>query len=100
MLLCVIGAFGLNNNMDDLYLMLAFGVIGYYLRKYDFPIAPAILGLILGDLAELSLRRSLLLSLGDPLILVSRPISVILIAAALFSIVYPIFKKSKMFQAS
>jgi putative tricarboxylic transport membrane protein len=100
MLLCIIGAFGLNNNMDDLYLMLAFGVIGYYLRKYDFPIAPAILGLILGDLAELSLRRSLLLSLGDPLILVSRPISVILLAAAVFSIVYPIFKKSKMFQAS
>jgi putative tricarboxylic transport membrane protein len=100
MLLCTIGAFGLNNNMDDLYLMFAFGVIGYYLRKYDFPIAPAILGLILGDLAELSLRRSLLLSLGDPLILISRPISAILLAAAAFSIIYPIFKKSKMFRES
>jgi putative tricarboxylic transport membrane protein len=100
MLLCIIGAFGLNNNMDDLYLMFVFGVIGYYLRKYDFPVAPAILGLILGDLAELSLRRSLLLSLGDPLILISRPISAVLLAAAAFSILYPIFKKSKMFRES
>lgn len=95
MILCIIGAFGLSNNMDDLYVMFAFGLIGYYMRKYGFPIAPAVLALVLGDLAELSLRRSLLLSLGDPLILVSRPISAILLAAAVFSIVYPLFKKPK-----
>jgi len=65
------------------------------MRRYGFPIAPAVLGLVLGDLAELSLRRALLLSLGDPLILVSRPISAILLAAAVFSIVYPLFKKPK-----
>ncbi len=98
MILCVIGAYGLNNNMDDLYLMLAFGLIGYFMRKYGFPIAPAVLALVLGDLAELSLRRSLLLSLGDPLILVSRPISTILLVAAIFSILYPLFKKPKMLQ--
>ncbi len=75
MILCVIGAFGLNNSMDDLYIMFAFGIIGYVMRKYKIPIAPAVLGLVLGDLAELALRRSLLLSLGDPMILISRPIS-------------------------
>lgn len=96
MILCVIGAFGLNNNIDDLYLMFAFGLIGYFMRRYGFPIAPAVLALVLGDLAELSLRRSLLLSLGNPLILVSRPISAILLAAAVFSILYPFFKKPKM----
>jgi len=100
MVLCVIGAFGLRNSVDDLYIMFACGIVGYFMKKLDFPIAPAVLGLVLGDRAELSLRRSLLLSLGDPLILVSRPISAILLALAVFSIVYPIFKKSKMFRES
>ena len=93
MILCTIGAFGLSNNMDDVYLMFAFGLIGYFMRKYGFPIAPAVLGLVLGDLAELSIRRSLLLSLGNPLILITRPLSVILLAAAAFSLIYPLFKK-------
>jgi len=95
-ILCVIGAFGLQNSMDDLFIMFAFGIIGYVMRKFDIPVAPAILALVLGDMAELALRRSLLLSLGDPMILVSRPISAILLAAAVFSIVYPLFKKPKM----
>jgi len=93
MILCVIGAFGLSNSVDDLYVMFAFGVIGYGMRKFGFPIAPAVLGLVLGDLAELSLRRSLLLSLGNPLILVSRPLSAILLFFAALSILYPLFKK-------
>jgi len=97
-ILCVIGAFGLNNSIDDLFVMFAFGIIGYVMRKFDIPVAPAILALVLGDMAELALRRSLLLSLGDPMILVSRPISVVLLAGAVFSIVYPLFKKPKMLQ--
>jgi len=96
MILCVIGAFGLNNSVDDLFLMFGFSVIGYFMRKFGVPVAPCILALVLGDLAELSLRRSLLLSGGSPLGLVSSPISVILLAGALFSIVYPLFKKPKM----
>ncbi|MDF1593938.1 MAG: tripartite tricarboxylate transporter permease, partial [Desulfobacterales bacterium] len=98
MILCTIGAFGISNNMDELYLMFAFGVIGYFMRKYGYPVAPAVLGLVLGDLAELSLRRSLLLSFGSPLILVTRPISVVLLAGALVSIVYPLLKKPKILQ--
>ena len=98
LILCVIGAFGLNNSMDDLYVMFAFGIIGYFMRKYDVPVAPAILALVLGDLAELSLRRALLLSLGNPMILISRPISAILLAGAVVSIVYPLIRKPKMLQ--
>jgi putative tricarboxylic transport membrane protein len=95
MILCVIGAYGLSNNVDDLYIMFAFGLIGYYMRKYQYPIAPAVLGLVLGDRAELSLRRALLLSLGDPLILVTKPISAILLILAALSILYPMLKKPK-----
>jgi putative tricarboxylic transport membrane protein len=100
MVLCVIGAFGLRNSVDDLYIIFACGIIGYFMRKLDYPIAPAVLGLVLGDRAELSMRRSILLSLGDALILVSRPISATLLALAAFPIVYPIFKRSKMFRES
>jgi putative tricarboxylic transport membrane protein len=95
LILCVIGAFGLNNNVDELYMMFVFGIIGYFMRKRNYPVAPAVLGLVLGDLAELSLRRSLLLSLGDPLIFVTRPISAILMCVAVISIVYPLLKKPK-----
>ena len=86
MILCVIGAYGLNNSMDDV------------MRKFDIPVAPCILALVLGDMAELSLRRALLLAGGSPLGLVSSPISVVLLAGALFSIAYPMFKKPKMLQ--
>lgn len=97
-ILCVIGAFGLQNSMDDLFVMFVFGIIGHVMRKFDIPVAPAILALVLGDMAELALRRSLLLSLGDTLILVSGPISLILLAGAAFSIIDPLLKKPKMLQ--
>jgi putative tricarboxylic transport membrane protein len=96
LILCVIGAFGISNSIDDLHLMFAFGLVGYGMRKYGIPIAPAILALVLGDLAELSLRRALLLSLGDPLILVTRPVSGLLLAGAAISLVYPLFRRPKM----
>jgi len=98
--MCVIGAFGLSNTMDDVYIMFVFGLIGYFMRKAKFPIAPAILGLVLGDRVELSLRRSLLISGGDPRILVSSPISITILLLAVFSIVYPMVKKSQAFRES
>ena len=98
MILCVIGAFGLKNSVDDLYIMFVFGIIGYGMRKYKIPIAPAVLGLVLGDQAELALRRALLLSGGNPLGLLHSPISVVLLLGALISILYPLFKKPKMFK--
>jgi len=98
-ILCVIGAFGLNNSVDDLFVMFAFGIIGYAMRKFGIPVAPAILALVLGDMAEMALRRSLLLSLGDPLILITRPISLILLLGAGVSVVWPLFKKPKALNA-
>jgi putative tricarboxylic transport membrane protein len=75
--------------------MFGFGLIGYYMRKFGFPIAPAVLGLVLGNMAELSLRRSLLLSLGNPLILVTRPLSAIMLLFAAVSLIYPLIKPPK-----
>jgi len=93
MLLCVVGAFGVNNSVDDLFVMFIFGVLGYLMTKFDYPTAPAVLGLVLGDLAELSLRRGLILSLGDPSIFFTRPLSAALLLLALGALFYPLFRK-------
>jgi putative tricarboxylic transport membrane protein len=76
-----------NNNIFDLGLMILIGMIGYLLRRLDFSHVPLILGLVLGDKIEMSFRRSLIMSNGNPLIFITRPISVaILILAVIFVI--------------
>jgi putative tricarboxylic transport membrane protein len=68
---CAIGAYTVHNNLFDVYLMLVFGVAGYVLRKLDYPLAPLVLALVLGDAAESSFRQAMLLSQGDMSILFS-----------------------------
>ncbi|HET9652744.1 MAG TPA: hypothetical protein VFP36_11150, partial [Usitatibacter sp.] len=77
----------------DLGLLTLFGLVGYLMRKLDFPTAPMILGLVLGDNLEKALRQSLMMSQGDLSILVSRPISAVLLAIAVLLLVVPLFKR-------
>lgn len=63
--ICAIGAFTVHNAMLDIWLMLLFGVIGYVFKKLDYPLAPLVLALVLGDRAEDSFRQSMLISQGD-----------------------------------
>ncbi len=65
LVICAIGAFTVHNTMFDVWLMLAFGVVGYIFKKLDYPIAPLVLALVLGDRAETSFRQSILGSQGD-----------------------------------
>jgi putative tricarboxylic transport membrane protein len=64
--------------MFDVYVMLAFGVIGFVLRQLNFPMAPLVLGIVLGDLMEKNLRRGLVLSDGDLTPFLTRPISFVM----------------------
>ena len=64
--------------MFDVYVMLVFGVLGFVLREMKYPMAPLVLGIILGDLVDINLRRGLLLSDGDPTPFFTRPISLVL----------------------
>jgi putative tricarboxylic transport membrane protein len=83
----MVGVYGLSNSALDLALMLVVGLAGYVMRVYDFPIAPVLLGLILGPMAETQLRRALAISQGDPAVLVSTPLSaalLVLVVAVLF----------------
>lgn len=81
---CAIGVFSLNNAHFDVYLMALFGVVGYVFKKLDCEPAPLLLGFILGPMMEEFLRRALLLSKGDPLVLLTRPISAAMLALAAF----------------
>ncbi len=87
LLFCIIGAYSLKQSVFDVGLMIGFGLVGYVLRKLDFPLAPAVLALILGPFMERSLRTSLEMSSGDFTIFVTRPIclALLVIAAAILA---------------
>jgi len=87
--LCVLGVYTREYLMTDLYLMIAFGVIGYFAEKHRYPVAPLLLGLVLGNLLEQALLRSMSVSNGDPTIFFTRPISLVIMIAALVSLAYP-----------
>ena len=72
LVLCVIGAYALNNTMQSVYVLLLFGVVGYTLVKLGFPLAPLILGLVLGDQVEINLVRAIMTD-SDPWLFVTRP---------------------------
>jgi putative tricarboxylic transport membrane protein len=84
---CIVGAYSLKGSVFDIGVMIFFGCIGYVLRKLDFPLAPAVLALILGPFMEKSLRTSLEMSAGDFSIFVTRPLSAVLLVLAVLVIV-------------
>jgi putative tricarboxylic transport membrane protein len=94
-ILCVVGGFAPTQDMHDVWLMFGFGVVGYLMRKLDYPMAPAVLAIVLGPLAETSMRQSLLLSQGDPTIFVTRPISGPILALAALLFLLPLIKSLK-----
>ncbi|MCB4769585.1 tripartite tricarboxylate transporter permease [Ancylobacter sp. Lp-2] len=85
----LVGVWGLSTSWFDLLLMFSMGLLGYAMRLYDFPAAPVLIGLILGPMAEQQLRRALAISQGDPVALVSTPISATLLGLALCIVVLP-----------
>jgi putative tricarboxylic transport membrane protein len=93
MILCTIGAFSINNALFDVMIMVGFGLFGYIMIKFNFPIAPLTIGLVLGELTETNLRRALMLSDGNPLVFVQRPISAVILLLAFMMLFLPLIKK-------
>lgn len=89
-ILCVVGSFAIHQNYVDVVIMLIFGVIGWLARKFGLNNAAIVLALILGPIGEKGLRRSLLLSGGDPRILFSTPVCWVLIALCVLGILSPV----------
>ncbi len=88
----MVGAYSVSNSTFDILVMIIFGVIGYLLRKLDFPLAPIVLTLILGPLMERSLRTSLDMSQGDFGIFLESPIAVVLLVLAALILIAPAFR--------
>ncbi|WP_213285877.1 tripartite tricarboxylate transporter permease [Bradyrhizobium sp. sGM-13] len=91
LVLCVIGAYALNNTMQSVYVLLIFGVFGYALVKGGFPLAPLILGLILGDQIEINLIRAIMTD-DNPLLFFTRPISGALLFCAALSVALAVWQ--------
>ena len=86
---CVVGTYALKNTFFDTGIMFCFGLVGYFMKKYGFPIVPMLLAIILGPNLEEHLRMSLIISQGDPTIFITHPISLIFIIISIFSFISP-----------
>lgn len=87
------GTIAAKPSVVELTMLAAFGVLGFLMRRYDYPIAPVVVGLILGPVAESQLRRALSISLGDPMVLVQSPFAATLLALALLALIAPFVLK-------
>jgi len=98
LMFCIIGVYGLNTNVAQLVIMVIFAGFGYLLYKFGCEPAPLVLGFILGPVMEENLRRSLVISRGDPMVFLDRPISAVLLAmtvAVIALIILPQFRKTR-----
>lgn len=98
-ILCIVGGYAPTQDMHDVWLMLIFGVVGYLLRKLDYPMAPAVLAIVLGPLAETSLRQSLLISQGSFGLFFERPIAAVIMVIAIVLLLLPAIRliRNRMF---
>ncbi|MFB4159936.1 tripartite tricarboxylate transporter permease [Geomicrobium sp. JSM 1781026] len=93
LVLSTVGAFAINNNIFDVYVVLGAGIIGFFMKKHGFPASPIVLALILGPMAESEFRRALTMSEGSMMIFATRPIAATLIVLAILSLFTPLFMK-------
>ena len=91
--IAVVGVYSTSGSLFDLWLLAGFGLLGYLMRKLDYPAAPLILGMVLGAAMERALRQSLMMSDGSLAILLSRPVSAVMLSLALLILLIPLFGK-------
>ena len=95
------GTIAAKPSVIELSMLAGFGVMGFLMRRFDYPVAPVVVGLILGPVAESQLRRALQISLGDPMVLLQSPMSATLLGLALLALVAPfVLKGMSRFKAS
>ena len=90
--LCLVGGYAPTQDLHDVWLMLIFGVVGYLMRKLDYPMAPVVLAVVLGPLAEPALRQSLLISNGSFMIFLDRPMAAAITVVAALLFVLPLVR--------
>lgn len=91
--ICIIGAYSINNSMYGVILMLLFGLIGYIMNKFKYPLSPVLLAFVLSDLFEANLRKALMTSQGNPMIFLTRPISCAFVVIMVVLLLSPVLRK-------
>ena len=92
MLFCITGMYTVNNSVNDIWLMLSMGVLGYLMRKWVYDAAPLLLALVIGPKMEVAFRQSLMLSHGDFGVFVERPFSLAFLVVTLLFLLVPAFR--------
>ncbi len=92
-MMSVIGAFAVRNSMFDVFCCLGFGILGWLLRRYGYPLAPIILGIVLGSIAEDNFRRAIIMDGGS--VFFTRPLSAVMLALAVLSFIVPLLRKRR-----
>jgi putative tricarboxylic transport membrane protein len=90
----IIGVYSVSGSLFDTWMVAVFGLVGYAMRRLDYPAAPLVLGLVLGDSMERALRQSLMMSQGDLSILVQRPLSATMLGLAVLILLLPLFRSA------
>ena len=91
----VCGTYSLSQSMLDVWIMLLFGAIGFFMRRYGFSVVPVIIGLILGELVEGTLRQSIVIFDGNWLLFLTRPIALTFFILSLIALIFPLLKKKR-----
>jgi len=95
LVICAVGAYTVHNSMFDVWLMLVFGVVGYLFNKLDYPLAPLVLAIVLGDKAEESFRQSMLISQGDLSVFFANPLVATIMGLGLLMLFWPAITAAK-----
>jgi putative tricarboxylic transport membrane protein len=98
--ICAIGAYTVNNSLFDVWMMMVFGIVGYLFKKLKYPLAPLVLALVLGDMAEASFRQAMLLSQGSLSIFWANPLVGTIVGLAVLMLVWPLWGAAKNFARS
>ncbi|MEV4804071.1 tripartite tricarboxylate transporter permease [Nonomuraea sp. NPDC049421] len=91
-LFAALGVYALNATIVDLFVLYVLGLLGYAMRRFGLPVAPAVIGMILGPMAEIQLRRALAIGAGDVTVLIHSPVAVVLLLLSVLALLTPLFK--------
>ena len=87
-IICVTGGYALSGRLFDIYVMFGFGLLGVLLNELEYPVAPLVLGFILGPMVEDNLRRGLMITAGDPSPFFTRPVSMVIVIMLVVSVIW------------
>ena len=96
LLFCLIGSYTIANSITDVLIMIIFGLVGYLMKKFEYEMAPMVMGLVLGPIMEKTFRTSMIMSHGSPAIFFRRPISMVLLVLAILVLISPFFTKKRL----